>query len=68
MELIKVILNLPSDLVDKLKAESVSRNLSMTEVIKRGLEAYLFLINEESKGSKILIQKSDNKIVKILMK
>ena len=40
----------------------------MTEAIRRGLETELFLTSEENSGSKILLEKKDNKVVQLLRK
>ena len=68
METVKVTLNLPEDLVNRLKEVSAKRNISMTEAIRRGLETDMFLSEEESAGSKILVEKKDNKIVQLVRK
>lgn len=66
MSAVKVTLNLPADLVEKLKAESARLNISMTEAIRRGLETEIFLTSEENNGSKILIEKKDDRIVQLV--
>jgi hypothetical protein len=66
MSAVKVTLNLPADLVEKLKVESTRLNISMTETIRRGLETELFLTSEENNGSKILIEKKDDRIVQLV--
>ena len=66
MSAVKVTLNLPEDLVKRLKEESAKHNISMTEAIRRGLETELFLSSEENSGSKILLEKKDKKIVQLV--
>jgi hypothetical protein len=66
MKTVKVTVNLPGDLIARLKEESSTRNISMTEAIRRGLETDLFLMKEQKAGSKILLEKKDNKIVELI--
>jgi hypothetical protein len=68
MNTVKVTLNLPEELVNRLKEESSKTNISMTEAIRRGIEVDLFLKKEESAGSKILLEKKDSKIVQLVRK
>ena len=68
MNTVKVTLNIPEELFNRLKEESSKTNISMTEAIRRGLETDLFLKKEESAGSKILLEKKDNKIVQLVRK
>lgn len=63
---VKVTLNLPEDLVSRLKKESERLHISMTEVIRRGLETELYLTKEENSGAKILLEREDKNIVQLL--
>jgi hypothetical protein len=64
MNTVKVTVNLPEDLVERLRDSAKGKTL--TEVIRKGLETELFLTNEENSGSKVLLEKKDNKIVQIV--
>lgn len=63
---VKVTVNLPEDLINRLRAESSKRGISMTEAIRQGLETELYLTSEESSGSKILLEKADDSIVQLV--
>jgi hypothetical protein len=65
---VKVTLNLPADLVERLKKESDKKQVSMTEEIRRNLESGLYLSQEEEEGAKILIEKKDSRIVQLVRK
>ena len=66
MSSIKLTLNLPEDLVKRIKEEALKLNITMTEAIRKSLETELFLSEEEKEGSKILLEKKDNKIVQLV--
>ena len=66
MDAVKVTLNLPENLVKRLKKEAERLNISMTEAIRRGIETELFLNSEENSGSKILLEKEDKNIVQVV--
>ena len=63
---VKVTVNLPKDLLERLKELSNAKSVSMTETIRKGLETELFLTKEEQSGSKVLLEKKDNKIVQLV--
>jgi|GEM_PF-2843115 len=64
---VKVTLNLPEDLLNRLKDASLTRNVSMTEAIRRSLETELYLNKEEQAGSKILLErKGSDRIVQLV--
>ena len=65
---VKITLNLPADLVNRLKAESEIRDISMTEEIRRSLENELYLSKEEKEGAKVLLEKKDSRIVQLMRK
>ena len=62
---VKVTLYLPKDLINRLKTSSSKRGISMTEAILLALETELHLNSEESRGSKILIEKAPGNIVQL---
>lgn len=62
----RVTVNLPADLIESLKKEASKRGISVTEAIRRGLETELFLNDQESAGSKILLEKEDSSIVQLI--
>lgn len=61
----KVTLNLPSELMEKIKAEAKERNLTVTEIFRRGLETELYLTREEKIGSRLIIKRSTGEPVEI---
>ena len=63
---VKVTLNLPADLVERLKKTSSKRQVTMTEEIRRGLENDLYLSQEEEEGAKILLEKKDHRLVQLV--
>jgi len=66
MNTVKITLNLPDNLLKRLREQSKQLSISLTETIRRGLETELFLTEEENTGSKILLEKKDNKIVQLV--
>ena len=66
MDSVKVTINLPAELVERLKVEATKLNITMTEAFRRSLETELFLNSEEDNGSKILVEKKNEKIVQLL--
>jgi predicted transcriptional regulator len=62
---VKVTVNLPDDLIARLKELAGQKNKTVTELIRRGLETELFLAGEEAKGGKVLIEKSDRRMIQI---
>lgn len=68
MDITKVTLNLPTELVEKLKDKAASRKISTTEVIRRGLEADLFITGVEDEGGKVLLEKKDKQLVQLVRK
>ena len=66
MQTVKVTVNLPEELVKRLKEESKKSQTTMTETIRKGLETELFLSKEEEAGSKILLEKKGHKLVHIV--
>ncbi len=66
MNSVKLTLNLPKSLVDQLKKESERNHTTLTETIRKGLETELFLTKEEESGSKILLERKNQKIVEIM--
>lgn len=62
----RVTVNLPTELVKKLQATSSLNNVTVTDVIRRGLQTEMFLNNEVSQGGKILIKRRGNEIVELL--
>ena len=66
MSTTKLTLNLPNDLVKRLKEKAAKHNITMTEAIRKGIETELFLTEEEDEGSKILLEKKDKQIVQLV--
>lgn len=65
---VRITLNLPAELVNRLKDESEKKDITMTEEIRRSLENELFLSKEEEDGAKILLERKDNRMVQLVRK
>jgi hypothetical protein len=57
--IVKLTVNLPASLVEKLRASAEQDSRTMTEVIRRGLETEVLLNEEEKNGTKVLLEKND---------
>ena len=66
MDITKVTVNLPADLVQKIKESAAKRGVSTTEAIRRALETEIFLTKAEENSSEILIKKSNNDLVQLV--
>jgi len=62
----KVTFNLPSELIDQIRQAAKIQNLTVTDLLRRGLQTDLFLSKEESQGGKILIKRADGSMVELL--
>ncbi len=65
-DLIKISANLPSSVVDTLKAVAKMRGTTMTDVLRHAIKLEEFFMETQKEGSKVLIEKSDGKIVQLL--
>lgn len=61
----KVIVNIPTDLVDKVRKEAFLNDTNMTTEIIHGIRRGQFIHKEIDKGSKVLIEKSNGKILRL---
>lgn len=66
MGVTKVTLNLPSDLVERIKETAKQQHVSVTDVFRRGLERDLFLTKEEESGSKIILERANGKLAELI--
>lgn len=64
--MVRVTLNLPDDLMDRIKATAVLESRTVTDVFRRSLEMNLFLNAEEAKGAKLILEKRGGRMVEIL--
>ena len=60
----KVIVSLPTDLMNRVEALSTIRDDTVTDTIIKSLETELFLAKEEQMGSTPMIEKFNGKIVR----
>jgi metal-responsive CopG/Arc/MetJ family transcriptional regulator len=65
MDITKVTVNLPANLVEKIKISAGKRGVSTTEAIRRALETEIFLTEAEENNSEILIKKSNKEMVQL---
>jgi len=65
---VTVVVTLPRSLMRRLKESNQSVNLAVSEIFRKDLEYCQYLIRQEQKGSKILIEKPDGKQVQIIRK
>ena len=61
----KILVELPTELVNQVEALSKQKGISVTDTIRKGLETDLFLSKMENEGGKILIQKKDNSMLRV---
>ena len=64
--LVKISANLPNQTVETLKSVAKMRGTTMTEVIRHAISLEKFFADVEREGSKVLLEKSDGKIVQLL--
>lgn len=62
----RVTLNLPDNLVDKVKEAAAKKQISATDVFRRSLEWDLYLEEEEANGSKFLIKHKEGDMVQLI--
>lgn len=65
MNTIKVTVNLPTELIDKVRTESYINDTNMTTEIINGIKRGQFVRREASKGSKVLLEKTNGKLFKL---
>lgn len=58
MSVTKVTINLPTNLVERLKLESKLSNCSITETFCSLCQMSVFLFEEQQLGSKLLVQRT----------
>ena len=62
----KVTLNIPSELLEKVKQAAKDQNITVTDVFRRALQLDLFWSKEEAAGGKLLIEKPNGSFVQLL--
>lgn len=62
---VKISMNLPTELFAKLKAVAKSEGRTATDVFRRALEMDLFLSEQKSKGSKIMLEKPNGETAQV---
>ncbi len=63
---VRVTLNVPEELLGRIKALAKKEELTVTEVFRRALETHLYLTKEERASSKILLKRAGQPIVEIV--
>jgi len=64
---VKVIVDLPANVMAALEDLVKVKNITMTQAIGEAILAYELLITEKQRGSKILIQKPFKKFSKVIL-
>jgi hypothetical protein len=61
----KVVVNLPTELIDNVRKESHFNNTNMTTEIINGIRRGQFISREIDKGSKVLIENKNGKMFRL---
>lgn len=64
----RMSINLSSDVAKWLQAIATEQNISQSEALRRAIATEKYLLDERSKGSKILLQKSDKEIREVVFR
>jgi metal-responsive CopG/Arc/MetJ family transcriptional regulator len=64
----RMSINLSSDVAKWLQAIADEQNISQSEALRRAIATEKYLLDERSKGSKILLQKSDKEIREVVFR
>ncbi len=67
-DIIKVSFNIPKEELDAVRKLAEKRRITVTEAIRRALMMEKFLVEEEEKGNKILIEDKDRKFRQVVRK
>lgn len=63
---VKITVGLPKDLLDAFEKLADRRKISKTDMLRRAIETELFLDEQEQQGNKLLVEDSNNNLMKIL--
>jgi predicted transcriptional regulator len=64
----KVTVNLPTSVVDELRALATANGTSMTDALRQSIQVNKYLSDQEAQNAKILIETSDGKFKRIVRK
>ena len=64
----RMSINLSSDVAKWLESIAQEQNISQSEALRRAIATEKYLLDERSKGSKILLQKSDKEIREVIFR
>lgn len=67
-ETTKVTVNLPDSVVEDLRKIAEAEGTTLTDAIRRSIQINKFLLAEEEKNGKILIERADGKLERIIRK
>jgi metal-responsive CopG/Arc/MetJ family transcriptional regulator len=67
MEKRRYAIEFPSNLEDLLEELAKKRGVKKSEIIRRALASYAFLVEEKENGNKIIIEDKDSKALKELI-
>lgn len=62
----KIIVSLPDATVEAIKAIAERRGTSMTEAIADSIEMNKFLLDQEARDSKVLLERADGKFERVV--
>jgi hypothetical protein len=62
----KVTFNLPNDQVEFLQRVSAQEGVSVTDVLRRAINAEKFFIDQEKAGCKVLIEDSTHRMMQVI--
>lgn len=68
METTKVTFNLPTEVVDELKAMAAASGSTVTEALRRSIVTSKFLHDQEAQNAQILIKDADGRMARLVRK
>jgi hypothetical protein len=66
-ETVKVTVNLPASVMSELREIAASKQITMTDAIRQSIQINKYLLDQEQKNGKLLIEK-DGKFIQIVRK
>lgn len=64
----KVTVNLPDSVVEDLRKIAEAGDTTLTDALRRSIQINKFLLDEEKKNSKLLIERADGKLERVIRK
>jgi hypothetical protein len=66
MSFTKIIVNLPESTVEDIKAIAARRGTTMTEAIADSIKMNKFLLDQEARDKKVLLESRDGKFERVI--